>query len=233
MIPQARGGAVRIPISIHMTILTLRRAAALIAFSSLAHAGALTAQDFEGVITIRSAVRSRDGSPAPDVEYMTRAGKLRINVRSPMGTMGVIALPAEKKMFVLMDAQSAYMEQPLSFSGRESTMPAPSIMRTGKKEMIAGHECEHVLVVGKPDTTDVCVARGLGPYIAPSLGAQMPAWQRALTADGAFPLRVAKTDGTVQMEVTKIEKRKLSPAMFDVPDSYTKMVMPAVRRPPG
>ncbi len=192
----------------------------------------MAAQDFEGVITIRSALRSRDGAPAPEVEYMTRAGKLRINLRSPMGTMGVIASPAEKKLYMLMDAQSAYMEQPLSFSASDNAVPAPSMTRTGKKETIAGYECEHVRVVSTPDTTDVCLARGLGPYMAPALGAQMPAWQRALAADGAFPLKVTKRDGTVQMEVTKIEKRKLSPALFEVPDSYTKMDMP-VRRPPG
>lgn len=227
-----QAAAVPLLIFRHMTTLTLRRAAAFFAFSTVAQAGVLAAQEFEGVITMRSAALSRDGTPAPEVEYMTRAGKMRINVRSPMGSMGMIASPAEKKMYVLMDAQRSYMEQPLSFGERVSTMPAPVLTRTGKKEMIAGHECEHVLVATKSDTTDMCLARGLGPYIAPALGAQMNAWQRALVAEGAFALKVTKPDGTVQMEVTKIEKRKLSPALFEVPDSYTKMDMP-MRRPPG
>lgn len=198
----------------------------------------LAAQEFEGVITIRTDMKSRDGTPSPDVEYMTRAGKLRINVRSPMGSMGIIAAPAEHKMYMLMDAQSIYMEQPLTVDAAEKaagsvTTPPPTITRTGKKETIAGYECEHVLVAGNPGSTDVCVARGLGPYVPPALGTQLPAWQRALAADGAFPLKVTRSDGTVQLEVTKIEKRKLSPAMFEVPDSYTKMQMPAGRRPPG
>jgi len=218
--------------------MSLRRTATLLFAATItqgAVAGALSAQDFEGVITIRTAVPTRDGAPSPEVEYMTRAGKLRLNVRSPMGTMGIIASPAEGKMYMLMDAQSMYMEQPLSLTPRAGAANAvtPEITRTGRKETIAGYECEHLLIAGDPGPTDVCVARGLGPYVPPAIGAAMPAWQRALAKDGAFPLKVSRHDGTVQLEVTKIEKRKLSPLLFTVPESYTRMDMPAGRRPPG
>lgn len=216
----------------------LRRSAVLMFAATLAQgalSSAMSAQDFEGVITIRTAVPMRDGTPSPEVEYMTRAGKLRLNVRSPMGTMGIIASPAEGKMYMLLDAQSMYMEQPMSLAPRAGAAPlaTPEITRTGRKETIAGYECEHLLVAGDPGPTDVCVARGLGPYVPPAIGAAMPAWQRALAKDGAFPLKVSRHDGTVQLEVTKIEKRKLSPSLFNVPESYTKMEMPAGRRPPG
>jgi hypothetical protein len=206
------------------------RLAGLLLSLSVLPAAALSAQDFEGAITVRMAA-TRNGQPAPDLEYLARGGRVRVNVRSPMGSVAMIAVPAEKKLYTLMDAQSAYMEQPLSMDGRAgSNEPAPTITRTGKKETIAGHECEHILISAPQGSTDVCMARGLGPFFMASLGAAMPAWQRALIADGGFPLKVSRADGTTQLEVTKIERKKLNDAMFTVPDNYTKMDMPTGRR---
>jgi hypothetical protein len=56
-------------------------------------------------------------------------------------------------------------------------------------------------------------------------GAQQPAWQRSL-ANAGFPLRVTVPGGTVALEVTKIEKKRLSNDLFTVPPSYTKMATP-------
>jgi len=199
---------------------------------ALLDTGSLQAQEFEGLITVHMTGTTRDGTQIPDVEYMSRKGMVRLNVRSPMGSIGVIAIPAEKKLYALMDAQSAYMEQPLSFD-IAATTPAPVVTRTGKKETIAGYECEHILIAGQPGSMDVCMARGLGPFVAATValgGQSMPAWQRALLADGGFPLKVIRADGTTQLEVTKIEKKRLSDALFTVPDNYTKMDMPR-RRP--
>jgi hypothetical protein len=208
--------------------------AGLLLSLSVLPAAALCAQDFEGTITVRMAT-GRNGEAAPDLEYLARGGKVRINARSPMGSMAMIAVPAEKKLYTLLDAQSAYMEQPLSLDGaRGSTAntPAPTITRTGRKETIAGYECEHILIGGQQGNTDVCMARGLGPFFAATagIGAAMPAWQRALIADGGFPLKVSRADGTTQLEVTKIERKKLNDALFTVPEHYTKMEMPTGRR---
>ena len=197
----------------------------------------VSAQEFEGVITVHMAGSARDGTPIPDIEYLSRGGKMRVNVRSPMGAIGVIAIPAEKKLFTLLDAQSMYMEAPMSFDlhagAANATTPAPTITRTGRKEKIAGYECEHIIVAATQGSTDVCMARGLGPFLNASSvfgGGQMLPWQRALVADGAFPLKVTRADGSTQLEVTKIERKPLSDALFTVPDSYTKMEMPAIRR---
>jgi hypothetical protein len=215
----------------------VRSALALVAVPALAIAmpNALHAQEFEGAITMHAAGTTREGQPLPDLEYLARGGKMRINVRSPMGTLAMIAVPAEKKMYTLLDAQRMYMEMPLSLDVSTNTNagPAPVVTRTGRKETIAGYECEHITVVAK-DTTDVCMARGLGPFFLANLGMnqQAPAWQKQLAADRAFPLKVVGRGGKTEFEVTKIERRKLSDAMFDVPDSYAKMEMPT-RRPPA
>lgn len=191
----------------------------------------LDAQPFEGVITLRSPGTTRDGQPLPELEYLVRGERMRVNVRSPMGTMGLIAIPSEKKMFMLMDQQRAYMETPMDAS-RATAGPEPKITRTGKTETIAGHACEHILIAGTTgESTDVCLAKGLGTFFAAGVTQAMPAWQRQLASEGGFPLKVIGPDGKVMLEATKIERKRLAPALFDVPDSYTRMDMP--RRPPG
>lgn len=201
-----------------------------------------TAPAFEGVITMRLASRGGDGNAMQDMQYMARGGKVRMSVSGPMGSMGIIAVPAEKKMYMLMDQQSTYMEMRMDAdaaraAGMPANMPEPKMTRTGKKETIAGYECEHVLVETPQQTNDVCMARGLGPFVNAMSsmsgmgrgGGALPAWQRALAAEGAFPLKVTDAGGVVQMEVTKIERKKLAEAQFSVPLNYTKMEMP--RRP--
>ena len=205
-----------------------------------------SAQAFEGVITMRMSPMRGGGDALQELEYMSHAGKVRVNVKSPMGPMGVIGVPAEKKLYLLIDPQSMYMEISTDAAagragGANVNIAEPKITRTGKKESIAGRECEHIIVDMQQETTDVCVARGLGPFMnaLSGLGGMMgmggrgasaqPAWQRSLAADGAFPLKVTKPDGTVQLEVTKIEPKKLADALFTVPGNYSKMDMP--RRP--
>jgi hypothetical protein len=57
-----------------------------------------------------------------------------------------------------------------------------------------------------------------------------PAWQKQI-ADG-FPLKVSSPDGTVALEVIKVEKKRLANDLFSVPANFTKMAMPG-GRPPG
>src|SRR5688500_14314286 len=71
------------------------------------------AQPFEGVITVRMGAGPR-GEPAPEMEYMAKGGNVRMNTVSPLGNVGVVAVPAEGRVYVLLEAQRAYMEQPIN-----------------------------------------------------------------------------------------------------------------------
>lgn len=195
-----------------------------------------SAQAFEGVISMHMPGAGRDGQPNPDIEYMARGGKLRVNVKSPLGQLGMIGVPAEKKIYLLMDAQRMYAEQPMQIdasAAAASAMRDAVVTRTGRKETIAGVECEHLLVATQRDTTDLCITKSLGTFFAATMGMNVPAWQRRLMADGAFPLRVSRKDGTTQMEVTKVERKRLTDAMFTVPEDYARMDMPGMKRPPA
>ena len=205
-----------------------------------------SAQAFDGVITMRMNASRPGGDGPQEIEYMAHGGKVRMNIKSQMGPVGIIGVPAEKKIYVLLDPQSMYMEMSTDaaadrVAGATANMPDPKITRTGKKETIAGHECEHVTIEARQQTTDVCMARGLGPFMnaMSAMGAMMggrggaaqPAWQRSLAADGGFPLKVTNHDGVVQLEVTKIEQKRLADALFTVPGNYTKMDMSKMDMP--
>jgi len=219
--------------------------ATLLMFGALALSShPASAQTFEGVVTMRITGVGRDQAPR-DVDYLSRAGKVRINSESPMGSVSIIGVPSEKKMYVLMDARSMYLEVPLDASllpigDASGASAAPKVTRTGKKEIIADIECEHVTVEAAQQTTDVCVAKGLGPFINATNpmaalggggrgGSAADGWLRALGTDGLFPLKVTRQDGVVSMLVTKVDRKKLRDAQFAIPGNYTKMDLP--RRP--
>ena len=99
-------------------------------------------------------------------------------------------------------------------------------------ETVAGYACEHVTVASAGQTVDICMAKGLGGYVNPLASMQRssePAWQRMLTADGGFPLKVTMQDGSIPIEVVKVEKKKLASDLFSVPLTYMKMELPRRR----
>ena len=57
----------------------------------------------------------------------------------------------------------------------------------------------------------------------------MTAWQRQMVKEGGFPLRVTLADGSIPIEVTKIEKKRVNDTLFRIPADFSKMDMP--RRP--
>ena len=149
----------------------------------------------------------------------------------------MLALAAEQKMYMVLDSQHAYMEISTGdVVAAAAKTPEPKITRTGRKETIAGYECEHVIVetsgTSGVQRTDACIASALGRFISPMGGigtSTAPAWQRILTSEGGFPLKVTLADGTVALEVTKVEKKRVSDTQFRIPADYNKMDMP--RRP--
>lgn len=195
------------------------------------------AQSFEGAITVRVPGGGRNASPLQEIEYLSRGGKVRLTIASPAGPVVLLGLPSEGKSYVVMESQRTYMEltAPKDSAGA-APQPALKAVRTGRKERIAGFECEHVLVeAASPSNaqrTDICVTNALGPFLNPSagiLGTRLSPWQRQLAENSGFPLKVTLADGTVALEVIKIEKRRISDAVFRIPADFSKMDMP--RRP--
>lgn len=198
---------------------------------------------FEGVVTMRlnggaPAGAAAAGARLQEVEYMLRNGKARVSMGGPAGSMSMIMVPAEKKMYMLLAAQNAYMEVPVgdvAAATAAADAAAPKVTKTGRMDKVAGYECETYTLTptsgtGAGQTTEICIAKGLGAYASPANmlpGAPQPAWQRSLSNAG-FPLRVKVPDGSIALEVTKIERKRLSNDLFTVPPTYTKMPTPQV-----
>lgn len=195
----------------------------------------VAAQPFEGAVTMRLSAPGANGPQLQEIEYFVRNGKVRVSMGGPAGAMSLLSVPQEQKVYVLMAAQNAYMEMPIADAASSVAAKTPTdakITRTGRMETVAGFSCEHVTVASAAQTVDICLAKGLGGYVNPLSAMQRssePAWQRMLTADGGFPLKVTMPDGSVPLEVVKIEKKRLANDLFSVPLNYTKMEMPRRR----
>jgi hypothetical protein len=124
-------------------------------------------------------------------------------------------------------------------AGADVAVSDLNITATGRKDRIAGHDCEYYSFTSGVTQVEVCAAKGLGWYFAdasagrrgasqsiPGLtNAQREEWQRRF-ADGFFPLKVTTGDaGEVTMEVTEITRKKLDASMFQPPAGYTQMRM--------
>ena len=187
-----------------------------------------------------------------EIEYMTRRGKLRISLGGVgTGSVGaMIYLPDEGLMYTLIPSASMYMQTSIAemtartqaaagvmdsarLSRRQMIASQTIVTHTKKFELIAGHRCEHIAVVAGKEKTDICMAKGRGTFIMPAVLGQNQAWQTATDAANGFPLKVIQTDGTVAMEVTKVERKALSESLFSVPESYSKMPDMMTRRPPA
>jgi hypothetical protein len=208
----------------------------VVATIALPAAGSAQTTEFEGALTMRVSAPTRpgatgQGAAGQEIEYLVRGGKARVN----MGPVSVLAVPSESKLYMLMAAQSAYMEMPMNAAAdmaRGAEVPDTKITRTGRMETIAGVSCEHVTVTSAKETVDVCLAKGMGGYINPMSAMQSGApagWQRLGGAEYGFPLKVTMPDGTIPLEVTRIERKRLAADLFSVPLTYTKMDMPRRR----
>lgn len=214
------------------------RAALAAMLSGVLATTAAGAQSFEGSITIRMSAPGPQGARAQEMEYLMRGGKLRVNVAGPAGGMAMIAVPQDKKLYMLVAAQNSYMEMALPDPAREAAsanVPQDEVRvtRTGRMETVAGLSCEHVQLAAKTGATDVCLTKALGRFVNPLNGLRQggaPRWEQQIADE--FPLKVTLPDGSVPLEVTRVERRRLANELFSVPSSYTKMAMPS-RRPPG
>jgi len=185
------------------------------------------AQAFEGTVNARIGT-GEGGRPPVEAQYSMREGKLRMEVDVPGRSEGarsiVIMDPAAKTAYMLMPAQKMYMVMP-AMPGAGAEERHPEIVKTGRKEKIAGYDCEHWIVKDKAGEVDACVASGMGAF-ASGMGRDT-GWSGSLRDQQGFPLKVAKVGGATIMEVTKIERKKLDPSLFTVPADYQKREMPS------
>lgn len=204
-------------------------------------AGLAFGGDFEGEITM-NATRATGGGPTQlvigikkpkyrvdatgnvqtDNPMMSGGGTLLLD---PPQKKGWALIPAQKKAIVIDfdKTKSASSRLPGANTGpkTKSNEPPPKIEKTGKKETIAGYDCEIWYVTdSKGQRAELCMADGITWIDLGDLGWSSPEIAVGAVASGAnkFPLRIVS--GDTKLETTKIEKKKLEDARFVVPPDY-------------
>ena len=141
-----------------------------------------------------------------------------------------MVMPAQK-MYVDASAMAGMTGQAAAAADHKTF----EFKMTGRKETIAGYECEHMIVTGDDGQYDICGAKGLGTFATMNNpmggrgGGASDGWMRGMPKD-FFPLKVQKVGGEVVLEVMKIEKKSLDANLFKVPDGFTKMDMSGMGR---
>lgn len=195
--------------------------------------------DFEGEITM-NATRAKGSGPTQLV-FGIKKPKYRVDATgtvqtdNPMMAGGATLLldPPQKKGYALMPAQkkaividygkinAAKLPGVNTGPGTKANEPPPKVEKTGKKETIAGYDCEIWYVTSNTgQKTELCMADGITWVDLGDLGWSSPEMTLGAVAMGAnkFPLRVATADS--KLEATKIEKKKLDDSRFVVPPDY-------------
>lgn len=192
--------------------------------------GSLRAQnEFEGVITFK--MDASQAGPGT-MQYSVKGGKIRVDMSVEGMDIYTIFDAASKTMDMVMPMRQMYFESTMVNTAiADSAAAKTKLTWTGRKETIAGYECEHATATGEDGTpTDLCLAKGLGSFVwtgggmrgagrGPAVGS---GWEDVVGK--AFPLKVQEGDRVI-MEATKVEKKTLDASLFTIPSGYQKMNM--------
>lgn len=205
---------------------------------------------FEGEVGVvakgKHASHAADGTQAMTLEV--KGDKVRLDL--PPGMAGsssasapgyVILNTPEKKLYMVMDAQKQAIIIDMNKAGDQlkamapphaqkpgaPSGPPPKVTKTGKMETVAGFSCENWEIEQDGSKSVACIAQqGASWFHLPITGIPTEhAWMAELMDGKHFPLRlVSYTKGTTteeaRIEVTRIEKKVLAPARFEVPAGY-------------
>jgi hypothetical protein len=153
----------------------------------------------------------------------------------------VIFDSANKKISVVSDAKKQAMVMDLNSLGGDGPLgahkepppsgspekPPPKVTKTGKFDTVAGYKCEIWDVLNEKMRGSLCVAQEDVSWfhLPETFMPREHLWMGELLDGKHLPLRFVELqdDGVTErkrVEVTKIDKRTLSPAEFEVPAGY-------------
>ena len=188
------------------------------------------------------------GLKTPKVRVDAGADIAQGNPMLAQGAAFIIDPPA-KKAYALLIAQKKAIVLDLDKSHGGLKLPRapgspaapsgppsdpPKIEKTGKKEVVAGFQCEVWKITSKTGHADACLAEGIKWIDLADIGVQSPEFAAvaAVSDFNHFPLRFVAFDAqnveTSRMEATKIEKKKLDDARFVVPPDFQVIDMSAM-----
>jgi len=203
------------------------RVAPLLAFGIATATGASAAaaqSAFEGVITATAYAEGQ----GTEVVFRVKGGKIRMELIED-GDRGILIADGTGSVISVDDAERVYYRVP---PPPDRGPELPDLVRLGRSETVAGHRCEYFrypLSAEDGEAVDVCIATGLGfmGWIRAELSS--PAEERRLRRQfpaGAVILKAVEPGGAVAFLVAKIERTRLSDALFAPPAGYREVRLP-------
>jgi Domain of unknown function (DUF4412) len=195
-----------------------------IAFFVAGTSSAVRSQTFDGVVEFT--VTSEEGTMP--MTYMEKGNNVRIEMEGRPGMKAAILINVkDKKATMLMEKMKMYMPIPEP-KASETSGPKPEITKTGKTQEILGYKCEQVIIKYGERQTEVWITKDLGPFAMfqmgpPGKASREEEWQKVIGKEGGFPLKAVTTLGDKkvnEMTATKVEKKSLDNALFQIPEGY-------------
>lgn len=190
----------------------------------------LHAQDFEGVIYYNILELEQQG--VSEMPYMIKDSKVRMEMGDGTQQGAMLFIPDEEKMVIIIEEMRGFMAIDLneSESDYSDKYENSEMTKTGNIKTIAETDCEVWSVTSDESDYEICMAEGMGTFMTPEnpLGKQnAPAWAKEIMKNGLMPLEVIelRENGSevLQMVASRIEKKKLDAALFEIPEGYRDM----------
>jgi len=211
--------------------------------SSSAAASPLALGGFEGEIALLAKGKEKPFA----FKVLVKGTKLRFDLpedlqgATPFGKLYVVMNAPAKQLFAVVDAKRQVISINLETMGDQMKslrgagapaehapkVPPPSITKTGHHDTVAGRDCEDWEIKSdKGETVRICVANEGASWLQlPSVGLPAEhAWAAGLADGQHLPLRAITLDArgkeTGRLEITKLEKKAVPDASFEMPAGY-------------
>ncbi len=181
-------------------------------------------QSFEGVVEF--SVTTPEG-PKP-MTYMVKGDNARVEMEGEPGMKAAVLINVkDKKTVMLMEHMKMYMDVPMP-KAEDMSESKPEITKTDKTKNILGYKCQQYIIKDGDMMSEIWITRDLGTFAMfrmgpPGKGQREEAWQKVIGSEGGFPLSVITKSGEEkesEMVATKVEKKSLDDALFQIPEGY-------------
>lgn len=195
-------------------------------------AGTVSAQSFEGVIEFKK----QTTTDTVNYVYYVKGDKVRLdeigNISKKPGGSFIVDLKTSS-MISLSHERKLYIEQA---SGTPATVTGkPEVIKTGNVKTILGQKCSEYVVKNPDEKVQVTYWLASGKYdfllkflkVLNRKDKTSLYFQQLTGVEGMFPFLSVQTNletnsVDVRMEVTRIEKKTIDAAKFDIPKDYQK-----------
>ncbi|MGL4599857.1 MAG: DUF4412 domain-containing protein [Bacteroidia bacterium] len=192
----------------------------------------LTAQNFEGVIEFKK--QNANGMSMKYIYYV-KGDHVRIDEigeQSKQVEGSYILSFKTNKMLVLNHGRKLYTDR--KPEGSPTAPASATVKHTKKAQTLHNYSCTEYVVRNNADSTEICywIAPGKFNFFVPML--KMLNRQEAFSTyyfalnmkEGSFPFLAIQKDlrgkEISRLEVTRIEKKTIADALFEIPKDYTE-----------